>query len=279
MKKVPTGPTLPPSAVSNPGMILSGSPVDVPKPKGSDLTWGAGVRARRVPSRPRLRDAVGRGGVRAGSSGGGARETGEGRARVEARRGEARGDACAETGRFSRSAVGTARREPRSRRRRGRGRGSGRTGTADDGGAAARGEGDARGTSGGDDDARGGGRDVARRRARHDARRGQNVGRHCGHRREFEPRRGGDGSGSGTESAPCCWCGLDHETARDAMTRRSRPRATSHVPTRIFACTRRFSVAGWVLATWVFLRTTGRTHSAPRYLTAGQHGLAFEIEG
>ena len=244
MKKVPTGPTLPPSAVSNPGMILSGSPVDVPKPKGSDLTSGAGGSGSEgsVSPSPARRGGTGR--SEGGVFGGGGRDRRGTRARRgEARRGEARGDACAETGRFSRSAVGTARREPRSRRRRGRGRGSGRTGTADDGGAAARGEGDTRGTGGCDDDARGGGRDVARRDARHDARRGQNDGRHRGHRREFEPRRGGDGSGSGTETAPCCWCGLDHETARDAMTRRERPRATSPVPMRIFAFTRRFSLA------------------------------------
>eukprot|EP00982_Pelagococcus_subviridis_P008685 30862-Pelagococcus_subviridis.AAC.4 len=43
MKNVPTGPTFPPSAVSNPGSMRSGSPVDVPNPNGSDLTGGAGV--------------------------------------------------------------------------------------------------------------------------------------------------------------------------------------------------------------------------------------------
>ena len=32
MRNVPTGPTLPPSAVSNPGWILSGSPVLLPNP-------------------------------------------------------------------------------------------------------------------------------------------------------------------------------------------------------------------------------------------------------
>lgn len=226
MKKVPTGPTLPPSAVSNPGWILSGSPVDVPKPKGSDLTSGAGGSGSEGSVSPSPARRGGTGWIEAGVGG-------------RPRRGRDRRGTMHRDGKVfavaRRSAVGTARGETRSRRRRGRGRVSGRTGTADDGGAAARGEGDARGTGGGDD-ARGGERDAARRCARHDARRGKSDhdGRRRRHRREFEPRRGGDGSGSGTESAPCCWRGLDRETVRDTMARRARPRATSPVSVLIF---------------------------------------------
>ena len=141
MKKVPTGPTLPPSAVSNPGWILSGSPVDVPKPKGSDLTSGAGGSGSEGSVSPSPARRGGTGWIEAGVGG-------------RPRRGRDRRGTMHRDGKVfavaRRSAVGTARGETRSRRRRGRGRVSGRTGTADDGGAA-RGEGDARGTGGGDD--------------------------------------------------------------------------------------------------------------------------------
>ena len=87
---MPTGPTLPPSAVSNPGMILSGSPVDVPKPKGSDLTSGAGGSGSEgsVSPSPARRGGTGRSEGGVFGRGGCERETGEGpRA---SRRGEAR---------------------------------------------------------------------------------------------------------------------------------------------------------------------------------------------
>ena len=59
MKNVPTGPTLPPSAVSNPGWILSGSPVLVPNPKGSDFTTGfEGSSPESVGPSPARRSAI-----------------------------------------------------------------------------------------------------------------------------------------------------------------------------------------------------------------------------
>ena len=51
MKNVPTGPTLPPSAVSKPGWILSGSPVDSKPKMGSLRTSGAAGVSSPSPAR------------------------------------------------------------------------------------------------------------------------------------------------------------------------------------------------------------------------------------